>query len=215
MHMNLYKITKFLSISLIITELIGCASTIKTEEQSFNSTNITIPKSESIRVVVSSTIQSKNPFSNYQWSYLIQAKLYTEDMFLRLGYKVVDTGLAPSNTGHPTLIAIVNTPKETTALKLIHYQMSLYRPLTTNNELFSCRNTQKTSNLCIAPQIITNAQELFKTQCTYTGYDNIASFVIDYCVKSAFTTFPTGSHKNIIYSTNSPPQISDIQNYPR
>ncbi|CAI3957433.1 hypothetical protein [Commensalibacter papalotli (ex Botero et al. 2024)] len=190
---------KLFSCTIIIIVLNACTEDITIQEQSQNY-NIPIPTNTIIRVIADRSIMTKDPFSDYNWNYITQAKIKTEKIFTHFGYSVVDTGLAPENKGRPTLIAIVKAQQDPRNKNSIHYSMNLYKPLSPNNSLLSCDTEQQSHNICIAPPKITDSQQLFTANCTYSGSANVASFIIEYCVKSAFNTYPQGSNKRIVYT---------------
>lgn len=194
-----HTIVKLFSFGFIVVALSACAENITTQEQSQHY-NTPIPSKAIIRVIADRSIMTQDPFTNYNWNYITQAKIKTEETFTRLGYSVVDTGLASSNKGSPTLIAVVNAQQDSLNKSNIHYSMNLYKPLSPNNSLLNCDSEQQSHNICISPPKITDAQQLFTATCTYSGTANVASFVMEYCVKSAFNTYPQGSNKRIVYT---------------
>lgn len=194
-----HSIVKLFSLGFIVIALSACAENITTQEQSQNY-NTPIPSNAVIRVIADRSITTQDPFTNYNWNYITQAKIKTEETFTHLGYTVIDTGLASSNKGSPTLIAVVNAKQDSLNKNNIHYSMNLYKPLSSNNSLLNCDNEQQSYNICISPPKITDAQQLFTANCTYPGVANVASFVMEYCVKSAFNTYPQGSNKRIVYT---------------
>lgn len=194
-----HSIVKLFSLGFIVIALSACAENITTQEQSQNY-NTPIPSKAVIRVIADRSITTQDPFTNYNWNYITQAKIKTEETFAHLGYSVVDTGLASSNKGSPTLIAVVNAQQDSLNKNNIHYSMNLYKPLSPNNSLLNCDDEHQSHNICISPPKITDAQQLFTANCTYSGTANVASFVMEYCVKSAFNTYPQGSNKRIIYT---------------
>lgn len=196
---NYPHIFQLFSFCLITVLLSACTEDIHTREQS-QSYDTPIPTNAVIRVIADRSITTHDPFTDYNWNYITQAKIKTEKTFAHLGYSVVDIGLASSNKGSPTLIAIVNAQQDSLNKSNIHYSMNLYKPLSPNNNLLNCNAEQQSHNICISPPKITNAQQLFTANCTYSGTANVASFVMEYCVKSAFNTYPEGSNKRIIYT---------------
>lgn len=194
-----HSIVKLFSLGFIVIALSACAENITTQEQSQNY-NTPIPSKAVIRVIADRSITTQDPFTNYNWNYITQAKIKTEETFAHLGYSVVDTGLASDNKGSPTLIAVVNAQQDSLNKNNIHYSMNLYKPLSPNNSLLNCDDEHQSHNICISPPKITDAQQLFTANCTYSGTANVASFVMEYCVKSAFNTYPQGSNKRIIYT---------------
>lgn len=194
-----HTIVKLFSFGFIVVALSACAENITTQEQSQHY-NTPIPSKAIIRVIADRSITTQDPFTNYNWNYITQAKIKTEETFTRLGYSVVDTGLASNNKGSPTLIAVVNAQQHPLNKSNIHYSMKLYKPLSHNNGLLNCNSEQQSHNICISSPKITDAQQLFTTTCTYSGTANVASFVIEYCIKSAFNTYPQGSNKRIVYT---------------
>lgn len=194
-----HTIVKLFAFGFIIVALSACAENITTQEQSQNY-NTPIPSNAVIRVIADRSITTQDPFTNYNWNYITQAKIKTEETFTRLGYSVVDTGLASDNKGSPTLIAVVNAQQDSLNKSNIYYSMNLYKPLSPNNSLLNCDSEQQSHNICISPPKIRDAQQLFTTTCTYSGTANVASFVMEYCVRSAFNTYPQGSNKRIVYT---------------
>lgn len=191
-----HMIVKLFSLGFITILLSACAENITTQEQSQNY-NTPIPSKAVIRVIADRSITTQDPFTNYNWNYITQAKIKTEETFAHLGYSVVDTGLASSNKGSPTLIAVVDAQQDVLNKSNIHYSMKLYNP---NNALLNCNSEQQSHNICISPPQILDAQQLFTANCTYSGTANVASFIMEYCVKSAFNTYPQGSNKRIVYT---------------
>lgn len=191
-----HTIVKLFSLGFITILLSACAENITTQEQSQNY-NTPIPSKAVIRVIADRSITTQDPFTNYNWNYITQAKIKTEETFAHLGYSVVDTGLASSNKGSPTLIAVVDAQQDVLNKSNIHYSMKLYNP---NNALLNCNSEQQSHNICISPPQILDAQQLFTANCTYSGTANVASFIMEYCVKSAFNTYPQGSNKRIVYT---------------
>lgn len=194
-----HSIVKLFSLGFIVIALSACAENITTQEQSQNY-NTPIPSKAVIRVIADRSITTQDPFTNYNWNYITQAKIKTEETFAHLGYSVVDTGLASSNKGSPTLIAVVDAQQDPLNKSNIHYSMNLYKPLSPSNSLLNCNSEQQSHNICISPPKITDTQQLFTAHCTYSGTANVASFVMEYCVKSAFNTYPQGSNKRIVYT---------------
>lgn len=66
------------------------------------------------------------------------AKLYTEDRLKELGYRVVNDGLDPKNDGHPNVIALVDTNRDTTKDDTVvrTYQTPLFTDTNGNPELW-------------------------------------------------------------------------------
>lgn len=203
------SIFRFFYCGIITISLGACTQDIHTQEQSKNF-GTPIPHDGVIRVIIDRSIINIDPFLNYNWNYMTQAKIKSEDFFLHLGYSTIDTGLAPANKGKPTLIAVVNARQDPLKKDSINYSITLYKPLSFDNSLLNCDQEQQSHNICISPQKIINAQQLFTANCTYSGSANVASFVMNYCVKSAFTTYPNGSNKRIIYTTKEQPLIENL-----
>ncbi|OUI78746.1 hypothetical protein HK18_07645 [Commensalibacter intestini] len=199
---NAYKRIQTLLLIIIIVNLTACTEVITTEENSSGEED-SISKNEVIRVIVSPTIKNQDPLTDYGWNYNAQAKIKTENMFKQLGYQVINTGLAPTFNANqkPTLIAVTEA-KQVPMVSPFIYSMSLFRPLSPNNPIVSCSRNDIFYNLCVAPTKINNIQKIFQTNCIYRGNINTASMLTDYCVKSAFTTFPKGSNKKVIYEIN-------------
>lgn len=201
--LTIYRITKTLILLpiIIIVSLTSCTRGVITIEEKSSGEEVSISKNEVIRVIVSPTVKNQDPLTDYSWNYNTQAKIKTENMFKKLGYQVINTGLAPTfnENQKPTLIAVIKAEQNNINSPSFIYSMSLFRPSSPNNLIVSCNQNELFYNLCMAPTQINNVQKLFQTDCIYKGNINTASLLTTYCVKSAFITFPKGSSKKIIY----------------
>lgn len=149
-----------------------------------------VTQNDIIRVVMPPPIITLDPIQDYNWSYNAQAKLQTEKKLQQLGYKVIDTGLAPKNNGHPTVIVIVEANSHSPAMAPITFSAHILRPLSTDNPILQCNETDITFRLCVAPPSIHHAQSLFQKNYTYTGKNNVALIISKICIDKIFSNFP-------------------------
>lgn len=99
---------------------------------------------------------------------------------------------------------------------IINYQVKIYKLLTGNIFSEKCKNYDQTGNLYLVPSNLDHTQKTFSSNCQYKDKDNAASFILHYCVESAFLSFSLGSHKQVSYKHNSIYKIKELaQQQPR